>query len=106
MQVHELLDATKTITKSDSATARRLGVTPQIVSDWRAGTRTCTAEDRALLADIAGVDPFPEIAAAMLERWDGKPKGEALKRILARGQSRIFPQLRRLMALMTPTRAA
>jgi hypothetical protein len=89
MQVLDLIQLAENATGSTSALARRLDVPNPVVFGWKNGSRTCTAEDRALLADIAGVDPFPEIAAAMLERWDGKPKGEALKRILARGQSRI-----------------
>jgi len=84
MQLCELLDRAATATGSDYKTAKALGQTPQVMSDWRAGRRTCTAEDRALIADIAGVDPLPEIAAALMERCEGKPKGERLKAVLLR----------------------
>lgn len=82
MQVQRLLDEAKKRTGSDSGTARELDVRPQIVSDWRAGTRTCTAEDRALIADVAGIDPMPEIAEALLERVAGKPKEARLRDVL------------------------
>jgi hypothetical protein len=62
--------------------ARHLDVKPPVVFGWISGDRTCTPEDRALLAHIAGVDPFPEIAEAMVERWKDKPKGERLRAAL------------------------
>lgn len=88
MQIRELLDKAKTVTKSDLATARAINVPGSYVADWRAGIRTCTAEDRALLADVAGVDPIAEIAEALIERTAGKAKGERLRAVLmARLQS-------------------
>lgn len=89
MQLADLIERAEKATGSTAALARRLEVPNPVVFGWKNGSRTCTAEDRALLADIAGVDPFPEIAEAMLERWAGKPKGEALKRILTRGNLTI-----------------
>lgn len=35
-----------------------------------------------MLADLAGVDPLPEIAEALLERVKGKPKEDRLREIL------------------------
>lgn len=101
MQICELLDYAASITGSDYKTAKALQITPQIVSDWRAGRRTCTAEDRALLADVAGVDPMLEIAEALIERCAGKPKGERLRAVLmARlqsvGKSWIYPMMQRI----------
>jgi DNA-binding transcriptional regulator YdaS (Cro superfamily) len=89
MQLSALIEQAEKATGSTSALARALGVPNPVVFGWKAGTRTCTAEDRALIADIAGVDPFPEIAAALLERCAGKPKEAALRRALARGNLRI-----------------
>lgn len=96
MQVKDLVDrAQKAIGGTPTDLARRLGVKPPVVFGWVSGDRTCTAEDRALLADIAGVDPFPEIAAAMLERWAGKPKEAMLRHALGYGNRTSFPQFRR-----------
>lgn len=82
MQVAQLIDIAKQKTGSDLATARAISVPGSYVADWRAGIRTCTAEDRALLADVAGVDPIPEIAEALLERVAGKPKEARLRDVL------------------------
>lgn len=85
MQLAQLIERAEAVTGSTSAVARALGVPNPVVFGWKNGSRTCAAEDRALLADLAGVDPFPEIAEAMLERWAGKPKAEALARALGHG---------------------
>lgn len=82
MQVEKLIEIAAARVGSNSALARELGVAGPIVFMWKNGSRTCTAEDRALLADIAGVDPLPEIAAALMERCAGKPKGDRLTAIL------------------------
>lgn len=78
MQLTELIEQAEAIAGSTRALARMIGAEATHVHNWKAGTRTCTAEDRALIADIAGVDPIPEIAAALMERVAGKPKGERL----------------------------
>jgi hypothetical protein len=82
MLVNELIDCAREKTGSDLATARAMQVPGSYVADWRAGIRACSAEDRALLADVAGVDPLPEIAAALMERTAGKAKGERLRTVL------------------------
>lgn len=69
---------------SEYKVAQAMEITPQRLSNWKTGQQTCTAEDRVLLADIAGVDPFEEIADAMLQRWAGKPKAERLRDVLER----------------------
>lgn len=82
MQVAQLIEKATARAGSVSEVARMLGVANPVVFGWKSGDRTCTAEDRALLADIAGVDPLPEIAAALVERCAGKPKGDRLTAIL------------------------
>ena len=84
MQVCQLLDCAAKVTGSDYQTAKMLGVERQMVSNWRTGSRTCSAEDRALLADLAGVDPLAEMLEAIQERWAGKPKGERLRAVFAK----------------------
>jgi hypothetical protein len=39
-----------------------------------------------LLADIAGVDPIAEIAEALMERCEGKPKAERLAKIFQKAK--------------------
>lgn len=82
MQVKDLIDMAAKKAGSVSAVAEKLGVKNPVVFGWKSGDRTCTAEDRALLADIAGVDPLPEIAEALIERCEGKPKGDRLRALL------------------------
>jgi hypothetical protein len=84
MQLTELIKRAEDARGSTSAVAKAMGVPNPIVFAWKSGARTCTAEDRALLAEIAGVDPIPEIAAALLERCAGKPKEERLRALLER----------------------
>ena len=88
MQLAELIKRAEDVAGSTSAVAKALGVPNPVVFGWKNGSRTCTAEDRALLAEIAGADPLTEVVEALLERWDGKPKGERLRTVLlARLQS-------------------
>lgn len=82
MQVAQLIEKATARAGSVSEVARLLGVANPVVFGWKSGDRTCTAEDRALLADIAGVDPMPEIAEALLERVAGKPKEARLRDVL------------------------
>lgn len=99
MNVERLIALAAAKTGSEYQVAKAIGATQQRLNDWKHHRAQCSAEDRALLADVAGVDPFPEIKEAMLERWAGKPKAEALARVWAKwGESRIFAQLSRWMA--------
>lgn len=84
MRLNVLIEQAAAIAGSEYKVAKALGVTPQQVCDWKAGRRTCSPEDRALLAEVAGVDPIAEIAEALAERWQGKPKGERLRELFAR----------------------
>lgn len=96
MDVSNLIALAAEKTGSEYKVAQAIGATQQRLNDWKHHRAQCSAEDRALLADVAGIDPFPEIKEAMLERWAGKPKADALAKVWARwGESRIFPQLSR-----------
>lgn len=70
MKITELLDIAKDITGSDNMTAKRLGVTSAIVSNWRTGKREPTNRQCMELATLIGVHwsvvvKASEIAAAM-----------------------------------------
>ncbi len=82
MQLEKLIDAAAAIAGSQSKLARILETDANIVTAWKTGRRTCSAEDRALLADVAGVDPIQEVIEALLERVEGKPKAERLRTVL------------------------
>ena len=84
MQLVKLIEQAASIAGSEYKVAKTIGIPQSHISEWKNGTRTCSAEDRALLADIAGVDPLTEMLEAMQERWAGKPKGEQLRAVFAK----------------------
>lgn len=82
MQIEELITKASAKLGSEYKVAKAVGATPQRLSDWKTGRATCMAEDRALLADIAGEDPLEEIVTALMERAAGKPKEARLRDVL------------------------
>lgn len=79
-----LIDACKAITGSHAATAKVLGIPREHVAMWRSGARTCTPEDQALLAGIAGFDPAQTLIRATVRKHEGKPKGDLLMKVLGK----------------------
>ncbi len=55
MQVPELLDRAKSVTGSDSETARQIGVTPQRINDFRHGRVPMAITVQAKTCEIAGM---------------------------------------------------
>jgi len=84
-----LIDKAAEAAGSDYKLAQLLGVPRQMVSDWRNGRRTCTPEDQALIAAVAGLDAEEVLIRAILEKHAGKPKGEKLMQALGNGLRRI-----------------
>lgn len=76
--ITELLDAAREQTGSDYKTAKALGVTPQRLSDWRAGRQNAQPEDFALVAALAKRDPEEELIRATLAKHANTAKGERL----------------------------
>lgn len=106
MQLAKLIDLAASVAGSEYKVAKNFGIPQSHISEWKNGKRTCTAEDRALLADMAGVDPIPEIAEALLERVAGKPKEARLRDVLKnrlKPVGNFYVSLRRLAALCQPT---
>ncbi|MDO9357832.1 MAG: hypothetical protein Q7T70_02410 [Polaromonas sp.] len=69
---------------SEAALARAMGMPQQNFSGWKAGTRTCTPEDRARLAAFAKEDPVQELIRATLEKTHGTLRGEQLRQVLGK----------------------
>lgn len=82
--VPDLITQASKVTGSDSATARALGIPPQMVSMWKRGTKTCPPEDQAQLAALAGFDPVQALCRGHIERHAGTKKGENLSRLLGK----------------------
>lgn len=69
---------------SDANLARAMGIAQQNISLWKAGTRTCTPEDRARLAGFAREDAVQELVRATLEKTEGTLRGEQLRQVLGK----------------------
>lgn len=50
--------------------AEMLGERQQHVSNWKAGTRTCTIDKRIKLAQIAGLDPTQAVIEGLADQLD------------------------------------
>lgn len=106
MKIDELIAKASARLGSEYKVAKAIGATPQRLSDWKTGRATCMAEDRALLADIAGADLLEEIVAALMERAAGKPKEARLRDVLRNRLNIVgnfYVSLRRLAARCQPT---
>lgn len=79
-----LIAAASEIAGSEGKLAIMLGIPQQHVNNWKHGKRTATPEDQALLASVAGFDPVQTLARATVEKWEGKPKGDMLMRVLGK----------------------
>jgi transcriptional regulator with XRE-family HTH domain len=79
-----LIDRASALAGSDGKLAAALGVSRQVVSDWRHGRRTATPEDQALLAAHADLDPILELARATVRKHEGTAKGDLLMKALGK----------------------
>ena len=80
----EILDKAKEKTGSDYATAKNLSISRTIVSSWRHGDRTCTPEDVAQLAALAGLEADKWLIRAVLAKHEGTAKGDRLMKALGK----------------------
>ena len=80
--LEELIDRASKAIGSDSALARELEVGRSKVSDWRAGRATCSPEDQALMAALAGLEARDWGARAMIAKHAGTSKGAKLEAAL------------------------
>jgi len=78
----ELIDLAVKTTGSDTKLAEALLVSKTVVSDWRHGRKRAGAADVALMAHIAGLDADAWAARAVIDSYEGNPKGELLKQAL------------------------
>jgi hypothetical protein len=69
---------------SEYKLAKAMGIPQAHLSSWKAGTRTCTPEDRARLAGFAKEDALQELVRATLEKTAGTLRGEQLRQVLGK----------------------
>lgn len=82
--LNSLIDKASAIAGSDAALARLLAVPRQRIANWRNGNDSCSPEDCALIASVAGIDPIQEMTRAMLRKHEGTPKGDRLMKVLGK----------------------
>lgn len=82
--VNTLIDKASKACGSDNKLSQAIGVGRTRISDWRHGRQTIAAEDVAILAHVAGLDAEAWAMRAMVERWEGTPKGDRLMRALGK----------------------
>ena len=82
--VRQLIESAGQRVGSEYKLAKALGVPQATVSSWKAGTRTCTPDDRARIAAFAGEDAVQELVRATLEKNAGTLRGEQLQRVLGK----------------------
>ena len=80
----QLLDKAKEVTGSDYATAKALDISRAHVSQWRSGKHSCTPEDVAQLAEIAGLEADKWLIRAVLAKHEGTAKGDRLIKALGK----------------------
>lgn len=68
---------------SEYRLAKEMGIPQQTLTNWKAGTRTCTPSDRARLAGLAEEDAVLELVKATIETSKGL-KREQLERALGK----------------------
>lgn len=89
MQHLELLAAATKAVGSEYKVAKLMGKPQSHISEWKNGKRSCSPEDRAELAAIAGISPAHELLMAVLEKYEGTPRGDRLKEALTKAAEAI-----------------
>lgn len=105
MQLEKLIEKAEAIAGGCTKLAKELDIPHTHVSGWKAGTRTSSAEYRALMADIAGTDPLAEIVQAVIDRSSNKARSELIKKVLMerlRDVGNFYDSLRHLFARCQP----
>lgn len=83
-ELNLLIDKAAAIAGSDYRLAKVIGCMPQNISNWRHDRASCSPENRALLASVAGLDPVAELARATVEKHAGTSKGDMLMKALGK----------------------
>ena len=76
--------ATEICGGSQAEVARRIGVAPARITEWKTGATKLSPEDAALLADLAHVDIEQAMKDAAIEKHAGTRKGDLLREVLGK----------------------
>lgn len=80
----QLIDMASAAAGSDYKLAKLISQPPQRISGWRHAHTTCSPEDQALMASVAGLDPMATLARATVAKHEGKAKGDLLMKVLGK----------------------
>lgn len=101
MKVPALIELAASISGSYNALARELGVPDSVLHHYRQERRSCPLDIQAMLADIAGFNATEQVKESILAKHAGTPRGERLKKALAKKLVEDIPRLRREMVEAT-----
>lgn len=79
-----LIEKAGAIAGTEYKLAQAMGIPQRVLTDWKAGRRTCTPPDRARLAGFAREDAVQELIRSTLEATAGTLRGEQLMRVLGK----------------------
>jgi hypothetical protein len=84
-----LLDKAKNVAGTNTAVAKSLGISLQQLTNWRTGNATCSPENQALIAAVAGLDPAEFLVRAVVLKHQGTAKGDRLMKVLGKSSLAI-----------------
>lgn len=83
-EISHLIELAAKLAGSKSEVARRIGVSPQRLNDYRTGFVPCPPEKVALIAHEANLQADQWLARAVLWRQEGKPDEARLRKALGK----------------------
>lgn len=81
-ELASLIDHAAVVVGSKSELARRVGVSPQRMNDWRSGLRSCPPEKVALIAAEGNFPADQWLARATVWKHEGSDDGARLSKAL------------------------
>lgn len=88
-ELAELIEIATAVAGSKSELARRVGVQPGRLYQWRDGTRPCPPEKVALIAAVGNLPADQWLTRATLWKHEGTEDGERLARALGKSMRAI-----------------
>lgn len=89
-QLNILIEKAALVAGSEYKLAKVLGIQQGVITTWKKGTRTCSAPDRAALAEVAQGNAAVEALEALIEGIDlESPKGQLAAKALTEALEKI-----------------
>lgn len=89
-QLNILIEQAASVAGSEYKLAKVLGIQQGVITTWKKGTRTCSAPDRAALAEVAKGNAAVEALEGLIEGLDlESPKGQLAAKALTEALEKI-----------------